>query len=412
MQSEYDVEAIRRDFPIFGRPLEHGGRLVYLDSGASAQKPRVVIDAERDCYESWYANAYRGVYQFGARVSEELERTRKAVQELIGAAEPEEVVFTSGTTMSINLVAQAWGRKFLHAGHEILVTEMEHHANLVPWQRLAHETGATLRFIPLTSDWRLDLDRLDDVLTDRTRIVAIAEMSNVLGTIHPVKELARRAHEVGAVISVDAAQTVPHHVVDVVRSEIDFLAFSGHKLYGPSGVGVLYGRRELLEGMDPFLCGGHMIERVYRDHATWADIPAKFEAGTLPIVQAIALRSAIEYVRGIGFSRIAAHERRLLEHTHRRLAEIPGLVIYGPAVEHKGSIVSFTVEKVAAEDLAVLLDLKGVFVRHGHHCTMPLHDLLGVPATVRASFGLYNTLEDVDALVEGIHYARRKLRLE
>jgi cysteine desulfurase/selenocysteine lyase len=352
------------------------------------------------------------VYQFGDRVSQALEASRETVRALLNAAAVEEIIFTSGTTMSINLVANAWGRKFLKAGDEVLVTEMEHHANLVPWQQIVREKGGRLRYIPITSDGRLDLDRIDDVLTDRTRLLAVTGMSNVLGTINPIGELVRRAKQVGALVLVDAAQSVPHGTLDVRDPAVDFLAFSGHKLYGPTGIGILYGRRELLEAMDPFLCGGHMIERVEREQSTWAELPAKFEAGTIPIAEAIALKAAIEYVQQLDFSAIASHEHALTQYAHERLSEIPGLRIYGPAVEHKGSIVSFTIDRVAAEDLAVLLDLKGVFVRHGHHCTMPLHAVLGVPATVRASFGLYNTPADVDALVDAIHFARKKLRLE
>ena len=409
--SVFDVQTLRRDFPILGRELSGGRPLVYLDSAASAQKPRAVIEKEREVYENYYANAYRGVYDFGARIDEELEASRAKIQRFLGAAEPQEIIFTAGTTMSINLVAGAWGRPFLKPGDELLLTEMEHHANLVPWQQIARETGATLRFIPLTSDGRLDLDRLDEVLTERTRLVAVTAMSNVLGTINPIDELARRAHERGALILVDAAQSVPHHPTNVAASAIDFLAFSGHKLFGPTGVGVLYGRRDLLEAMDPFLCGGHMIAEVFRDHSTWAELPAKFEAGTLPITQAIALGTAVDYVEQIGFDAMAAHERALTTAAHQRLAEIPGMQIHGPAIEQKGAIVSFSIEKVHPEDLAQLLDRKGVFVRHGHHCAMPLHEHLGVPATTRASFALYNTLSEIDMLVEGIHFARKKLRL-
>ncbi|MEX1096670.1 MAG: SufS family cysteine desulfurase, partial [Planctomycetales bacterium] len=397
--------------PILGKPLPKGRALVYLDNAASAQKPRAVIDQIRDVYENYYANAYRGVYRFGARIDEELERCREKIRRFIGAADVSEIVFTSGTTMSINLVAQAWGRKFLKAGDEILLNEMEHHANLVPWQRLAAEKGAGLRFIPLTDDGRLDLDRLDEVLRGKTKLVAVTGMSNVLGTINPIEELAARAHEHGAVVLVDGAQSVPHMPVNVRMPEVDFLAFSGHKLFGPSGIGVLYGKRELLDAMDPFLSGGHMIAEVYREHSTWAEPPAKFEAGTIPIVPAIALGTAIDYIEELGFPAIQSHEHELLLAAHERLSEIPGLRIHGPAVEHKGSIVSFSIEHVAPEDLAQLLDHRGIFVRHGHHCTMPLHARLGVSATVRASFAFYNTLAEVDALADGIQAARAKLRL-
>jgi cysteine desulfurase/selenocysteine lyase len=469
--SRLDVAGVRRDFPILHKPLPKGMLPVYLDSAASAQKPRQVIEKERECLESYYANAYRGVYRFGARVSDELDATRRKVQEFLGAAAPEEIIFTSGCTMSINLVANAWGRKFLQAGDEILLNEMEHHANLVPWQRIAAERGAVLRFVPLTPDGQLDLQQLDDVLTERTKLVAVTGMSNVLGTVPPVDVLAAKAHERGALILVDAAQSVPHLPTDVQyysplcclkgtapRTEewetrrrgegerefspplssspafaidpyaefgvnrpstrtagagayVDFLAFSGHKLFGPTGVGILYARRELLEAMDPFLGGGHMISRVYKDRSEYAEPPARFEAGTLPIVQAIALGTAVDYVTGLGFGAIHEHEQRLLRDAHEKLLAIPGLTIYGPGVEHKGAIVSFGIEKAHPEDLANLLDVKGVFVRHGHHCTMPLHDLLGVPATVRASFSIYNTEAEIDALAEALQFARKRLRL-
>jgi cysteine desulfurase/selenocysteine lyase len=410
-QTTFDVEAVRADFPILGKPLSKGRRLTFLDSAASAQKPSVVIDKEREVYENYFANAYRGVYQFGARIDEELEACRETVRELLNAARADEIIFTAGTTMSINLVANGWGRKFLKAGDEILLNEMEHHANIVPWQHIAQATGAKIQYLPLTADGRLNLDVLDDYLTERTKLVAVTGMSNVLGTINPLGEITARAKAVGARVFVDAAQSVPHAPVNVQDPAVDFLAFSGHKIFGPTGVGILYGRRELLEEMDPFLCGGHMISRVFKDHSDYADPPMKFEAGTLPIAQAIALRPAIEYVTNLGFDAIHAHERDLLEYATTRLLEIPGLTIYGPATAHKGSICSFSIDQVHPEDLANLLDRKGVFVRHGHHCTMPLHDLLKVPATTRASFAMYNNREDVDALIEGIQFARKRLRL-
>lgn len=408
----FDVEAIRQDFPALLKPLPKGMPVVYLDNAASAQKPRCVIDKQTKVCENYYANAHRGTYQFGAKIDEELEASRESVRALIGAAEVEEIIFTSGTTMSINLVANAWGRRFLQAGDEILLNDMEHHANLVPWQQIAAEKEATLKFIPLTADGRLDLSRLDDVLTDRTRLVAVTGMSNVLGTINPLDAIVSKAKEHDALVLVDGAQSVSHAAVDVRQPQIDFLAFSGHKLYGPNGVGVLYGRRELLESMDPFLCGGHMVDRVYREHATWADLPAKFEAGTLPIVEAIALGTAIEYVTGIGLGAIHEHEKNLLRYAHARLAEVPGITIYGPPQDHKGAIISFTVKGLHPEDLATQLDRRGVFARHGHHCTMPLHDHLGVSATTRASFGLYNTEAEIDALFDAIQIARERFRLQ
>ncbi|MCA9211066.1 MAG: SufS family cysteine desulfurase, partial [Planctomycetales bacterium] len=370
-----------------------------------------VIDKEREVYENYYANAYRGVYRFGALVDEQLERSRATIARFVNASRPEEIIFTAGTTASINAVAQAWGRANLRAGDEVLLNEMEHHANFVPWQQIAAETGASLRFIPLTEDGRLELERLDELLTPRTKMLTVTGMSNVLGTINPIETLAQRAHAVGALIFVDGAQSVPHMATDVRSLDIDFLAFSGHKLYGPSGVGVLYGKHALLEAMPPFQFGGHMIDRVFTDHSTWAAPPAKFEAGTLPIAQAIALGTAVDYVTQVGIEAMHEHENQVLRYAIARLNDVPGLRIAGPAAEHRGAIISFTIDGLAPEDLAQLLDRRGVFVRHGHHCTMPLHDRLGVRATVRASFGMYNTLSDVDALFDAIQFARQKLRV-
>jgi cysteine desulfurase/selenocysteine lyase len=287
---------------------------------------------------------------------------------------------------------------------------MEHHANFVPWQQLAIQCDARLRFIPMTADRRLDLNRLDEVLTKRTKIVAVTAMSNVLGTINPIAELASRAHALGAIIVVDGAQSVPHTATQVVTDDVDFLAFSGHKVYGPTGVGILYGKAERLDEMDAILFGGHMIDRVYKDHSTWAAPPARFEAGTLPIVQAIALGAAIEWIEQTGIAAIHQHEQRLLVQVTKNLSDIPGMTIYGPGVEHKGAIVSFRNQQMHPEDLAAMLDHKGVQTRHGHHCTMPLHDLLGVSATTRASFAAYNSTEDVDSLIAAVRFAREKLR--
>lgn len=407
-----DIAAVRRDFPILGRPLPNGLPLVYLDNAATAQKPRAVIDKLTECYEQYTANVHRGVHTLGERVTAELEGAREKVRALLGAAEAEEIIFTSGTTMSINVVANAWGRKFLQPGDELLLNEMEHHANLVPWQQIAHERGATLRFIPLTHDGRLDLSALDDVLTDRTRLVAVSAMSNVLGTINPIREIADKTHARGALVLVDAAQSAPHGLIDVNDPAVDFLAFSGHKLYGPTGVGVLYGRRRLLEAMDPFLCGGNMIRRVRKASSDFAELPAKFEAGTIPIAQAIGLGAAIDYVQSLGFDAIGAYEHQLTSLAYERLGAIEGLHIVGPAVEHRGSIIGFTVDGVHPHDLSELIDRKGVAVRAGHHCTMPLHDLLGLTATTRASFAFYNTPAEIDALCDAIHYARKVFRRE
>ncbi|MFQ5730878.1 MAG: aminotransferase class V-fold PLP-dependent enzyme [Planctomycetaceae bacterium] len=406
------VERIRAQFPILGKPLPGGTPLVYLDNAASAQKPQCVIDKEIEVYTTYYANAYRGDYRFGVRIDEELEGAREKIRAFIGAESTDEVLFTSGSTMSINLVSNAWGRKFLSPGDEVLVTEMEHHGNLVPWQQIVHERGAKLRYLPITDDYRVDLSRLDEFLNERTKMVAITGMSNVLGTIPPIAEIAEAAHRVGALVLVDGAQSVPRLPTDVRDPAIDFLAFSGHKMYGPSGVGVLYGRRDLLEAMDPFLCGGHMISRVTWEKTDWAPLPAKYEAGTLNIAQAIALGAAVDWINETGLKAIRDHEDRLLEYALSVLPGVPGLKIYGPTAEHKGAIVSFTVDGAHPQDLANFLDRKGVAVRYGHHCTMPLHERLGVSATVRASFAPYNTQSEIDTLVDALHFARKRLRLD
>jgi len=407
----FDVSAIRDQFPVFNQTLPKGHPVTFLDSAASAQKPQRVIDVESAVQETHYANAYRGVYRFGAQIDEELEATREALRELINAPSTEQISFSSGTTMSINSVAFGWGKKHLKAGDEILLNLMEHHANFVPWQQVAQETGAVIRFIPLTDDCRLDLSRLDEVLSEKTKLVAVTGMSNVLGTVNPIREITSKAHAVGAVVLVDGAQSVPHAPVDVQADDIDFLVFSGHKLYGPTGIGVTFGKRELLDEMDPILFGGHMIHQVRVEGSDWAALPAKFEAGTIPIVQAIALGEAVRFVQEVTFEAMHAHEADLTNYAHQQLELIPGMNILGPAPNEKGAIVSFTLDGAHPEDLAQLLDRKGVFVRHGHHCTMPLHNHLGIPASVRVSFGVYNTREDVDRFMEAMEFARGRLRL-
>jgi cysteine desulfurase/selenocysteine lyase len=408
----FPIDRVRSDFPALHQRLMDDRPLVYLDTAATAQKPRAVLNKFAEAWNSYNANVHRGIHQLGDRMTTELETAREKVQRFLNAASPDEIIFTSGTTMSLNLVAYGWARKFLRPGDEVLLNEMEHHANFVPWQQAAMATGAVLKFIPLTNDGRLDLSALDQWLTRRTKLVAVTAMSNVLGTINPVRELAARAHAVGATIVVDGAQSVPHQATDVQADGIDFLAFSAHKLYGPTGLGVLYGRRDLLEAMDPFLTGGHMIREVFRDRSTWADPPAKFEAGTCPFLEAVALGAAIDYVTDLGFPTLQPYEHDLLRHAQQRLAEVPGLTIYGPSPEHKGAIVSFTLDGVHPHDLADLLDRQGVAVRAGHHCTMPLHDLLQVTATTRASFAFYNTVEEIDALIDAIHAARKVFRLK
>jgi cysteine desulfurase/selenocysteine lyase len=406
----FDVSAIRRDFPILNRPLPNGQTLVYLDSGASAQKPQSVIDKMTEIYSTCYSNTHRGIHTLGDLVTTEVENARENIRDFIGAKAVEEVIFTQGTTASINTVAYGWARKFLKPGDEVLLNVMEHHANFVPWQQAALATGAKLRFIPLTQDGRLDLERLDEVLTERTKLLAVTGMSNVLGTINPIKLLADRAHAKGALIFVDGAQSVPHGPVNVTELDIDFLAFSGHKLYGPSGIGVLWGKRRLLESMDPFLFGGNMIREVFLETSTWGDLPAKFEAGTMPIAEAVGLGTAIDYVRSLDPQAVHTHEMALTAKAFDRLHAIPGVTIYGPGLEHRGSIVSFTVDGVHPHDLADLFNNRGVAIRAGHHCTMPLHEHLNQPATARASFTFYNTLDEVDALADAILYAKKVFR--
>ena len=397
-----EIEDIALEFPILQQTLPNGKRPVFLDSGASAQKPRSVIEKLTEVQTCYYANAFRGKYYFGQRIDDGIESTRSKVASLLNAERTDEIVFTSGTTMSINLVAQAWGRKYLKPGDEVVITELEHHANFVPWQVIAEERDATLKIIPVTPDGLLDPAAIEELITNRTAIVAVASMSNVLGTICPVAEIIERAHAHGAIVFVDAAQSIPHARTDVVKLDIDFLAFSGHKLYGPSGVGVLYGKHKLLQEMDPFLYGGHMIQTVGQENSTFAEPPAKFEAGTPPIVPVIGLGTAIDFVASIGYEAIHKHEQELLVAAHERLGKIPGLTIHGPDVSQKGAIVSFSIDGVSTEDLAMRLDDHGVFTRHGHHCAMVLHERLGVAATTRASFGLYNTQEDVESLAQAI----------
>lgn len=408
----FDAAAVRREFPIFDRKLPGGRDLHFLDSGASTQKPRVVLDKEREVAEQYYANAYRGVYRFGARVDEELESSRTEIQKFIGAQRSNEVAFVGGATLGLNIIAFGWGRKHLSPGDEIVFGRLEHHANFVPWQQVAKERGASCIDLPLTDDGQVDMQAAGHAISSKTKVVAITGMSNVFGTMPDISELSRLAHAVGAILVVDGSQSVPHRPTNVVEEGVDFLVFSGHKLYGPTGIGVLYGRADLLAETDPIIFGGHMIDRVTDAESTWAVAPAKFEAGTLPITQAIGLGEAVRFVQRIGLDRIAEHEHSLLVAAHERLEAIPGINILGPSIDSgKGSIVSFTVDGAAADDVARLFDRQGVYVRHGHHCTMPLHDSLGVAATIRASFAMYNLMDDVTALGEAIEYAQKRLRL-
>ncbi len=396
-------ESLRSDFPIITNDLVAGRPLVFLDNAASTQRPRQVIELITRVYEHDYANVHRGIHTLSERSTELYEQAREKIAVFLGAAHAREIIFTQGTTGSINLVARSWGETNLRPGDEILTTVMEHHSNLVPWQQVATKTGAILRHVPLTDDGRLDMSAFQKLLSERTKLVAVASVSNTLGTINPVAEIITQAHAVGALVLVDAAQSVPHLATDVVKLDADFLAFSGHKMLGPSGVGVLYGKEQLLDAMPPFLGGGSMINEVRLDGFTPAELPAKFEAGTPPIVPAIAMSAAVDYLQSVGLAAIHRHEMALTQLAYDALSQIEGLRILGPAPEHRAGLISFAFERIHAHEFAqVLNDQFGVAVRAGHHCTQPLHKLLGISASTRASFYLYNRPEEIDRLVEGI----------
>jgi cysteine desulfurase/selenocysteine lyase len=404
----FDPETIRADFPPLSREVRPGVPLTYLDSAATALKPRVVLDALAAYNGEYPANVHRGLHALSERATEAFEGAREGVARFLNAPESEEVVFTRGTTESINLVALAWGRANLKPGDEILLSAQEHHSNLVPWQLAAKATGATLVFADVRDDGTLDVDSARRLLkSGRVKMLPVTGMSNVTGAIPPVAELARLAHEHGSLILVDAAQSLPHGPADVRALDVDFLAFSGHKLCGPTGVGVLWGKRPLLEAMPPLFGGGSMVLRVGLTDADWNDVPWKFEAGTPPIAEAIALGAALDYLAPLDWPAIRRHERALAERAHARLRELPGIRIVGPEPARKGGIVSFTSEGVHPHDLAQLADREGVAIRAGHHCAMPLHERLGLTATARASFLLYNTPEDADRLAHAIASAQR-----
>ena len=400
-QRSLDVERIRQDFPILGRTV--GDKpLIYLDSAATSQKPRQVIDAESDFYANHNANAHRGIYMLAEEATEMYEGSRAKLARFIGAPDPATVVFTRGTTESTNLVAYAWARRSLKQGDEILLTDMEHHSNIVPWQLAVRDTGATLRYVPLTDDGLLDLSELGSLLTERTRLFAVTGMSNSLGTLPPMRQLVDAAHAVGALVLVDGAQMVPHVPVDVSELGCDFLTISGHKMLGPTASGGLYGRLELLEEMDPFLAGGHMIEEVFHDRATWNAVPYKFEAGTMNIAQEVALGTAIDYLESLGMDAVRAHEEEITSYAIDRLLEA-GATVYGPKdTSIRGGAVSFWYKDVHPHDLATILNEEGVAIRAGHHCNQLVMRRFGVPATARASFYVYNTNREVDALIEAL----------
>jgi len=402
-----DLAHCRADFPILQREVHPGVPLVYLDSTATAQKPAAVIEA-MDRYYRWSnANVHRGIHTLAEEATALYEDARDRVRKFINARSRKEVIFTRNATEALNLVALTWGRRTIRSNDLIVLTEMEHHSNLVPWQMLAAETGARLEFIPGTDDGELDLAQAGRLLAQGPKLVSLTHMSNVLGTINPVRDLARQAHAAGAVVVVDGAQSVPHFAVDVQDLGADFLAFSSHKMCGPTGLGVLWGRQSLLEEMPPLFGGGDMIKRVYLREFKVNDLPYKFEAGTPAIAEAVGLGAAVDYLESVGMDAVAAHEREIIAYALERLEEVPGVKVYGPPAEKKGGVAAFSLAGVHPHDIAQVLDRDGVAVRAGHHCAMPLHDRFNLPATARASFYLYNTTADVDRLVAGLYKVKQ-----
>lgn len=397
----------RADFPILAREVRPGVPVVYLDSAATSQKPLAVLDAMDRYYRQSNANVHRGIHTLAEEATALYEGARERVRDFIHARTVKEVIFARNATEAINLVAYSWGRANLKAGDIVVYTEMEHHSNLVPWQILAAETGAVIRVIPVTDDGELDLESFDEILKEGPKLVCVTHMSNVLGTINPITEMAAKAHAAGALLLVDAAQSVPHLPVDVQALGADFLAFSAHKMCGPTGIGVLWARQALLEDMPPFMGGGDMIRRVYLHAYQANDLPYKFEAGTPAIAEAVGLGAAVDYLTEVGLAAIHAHEQALICYALERLEEVPGVKVYGPAAERRGGVAAFTFEGVHPHDVAQVLDRDGIAVRAGHHCAMPLHDRFGLPATSRASFYLYNVPEEVDRLVEGLYKVKK-----
>jgi len=403
----FDAEVVRADFPILSQTV-HGKPVVYLDTGASAQKPRQVLDAMERVHTQYFANVHRGTYVFSAESTRQYEAARETIRGFINAASEREVVFTANATDSINLVAYTWGRTNIGPNDAILITELEHHANIVPWQMLRDAVGCEIRVAPITEDGALDMVAFDRLLDDTVKLVAVSHCSNVLGSIQPVAEITARAHAVGARVLIDGSQAVVHGPVDVQAIDCDFYAFTGHKLYGPTGIGVLYGKLDLLEAMPPWKGGGDMIESVSFEKTVYAAPPARFEAGTPPIVEAIGLAAAIDYMQSLGMDAIAAHEADLLRYATQRLASVEGLTIHGTATP-KAAVISFSMAGIHPQDLSMLLDRAGLCLRAGHHCAQPLMGTLGVTGTTRASFGLYNTRADVDVLVSALERAREIL---
>jgi cysteine desulfurase/selenocysteine lyase len=405
--TKLDAHTLRRDFPIFEQEI-HGKPLAFLDSAASSQKPRQMLDAMTSFYETSYANVHRGVYELAERATAALEHSREQVRAFLNAPEAREVIFVRNATEGINLVAYAWGLSNLGPGDLVVVTELEHHSNFVPWQFIAGKTGAKLAMISLDDQGELDLSDLDAIAGGgNVKVVATNLVSNSLGTINPIAKLVTWAHGQGAIFVCDGAQAAPHTRVDVQALGVDFLAISGHKMCGPSGVGALWGRAELLQAMDPFMTGGHMISSVRLDRTTWGELPHKFEAGTAPMAEAVGLGAAIDYLEAVGLDAIEAYEHELAAYALGRLAEVPGITLYGPPADRRAGIVSFNLEGIHPHDVAQILDLQGVAIRAGHHCCQPLMHRLGVAATNRASFYLYTIPEEIDQLVDGLHTVRK-----
>jgi cysteine desulfurase / selenocysteine lyase len=402
-----DARAIRADFPIFEQ-LIHGKPLAFLDSAASSQKPRQMMEAMTDFYSTSYANVHRGVYVLAERATAALENAREKVRALVNAPDVREIIFVRNATEAINLVAYSWGMSNLGPGDVVVVSELEHHSNFVPWQFIAGRTGARLVMIPLTEEGELDLSALDGIAAQgQIKVVATNHVSNSLGTINPVEKLVAWAHAQGAIFVCDAAQSAPHVPLDVQALGADFVAISGHKMCGPSGIGALWGRGALLQAMEPFLTGGHMISSVRLDRTTWGELPHKFEAGTAPMAEAVGFGAAIDYLNAVGFEAIEAHEHELAAYALGRLAEVPGITLYGPPAERRAGIVSFNIEGIHPHDVAQILDMQGVAIRAGHHCCQPLMQKLGVAATNRASFYLYTLQEEIDQLADGLHTVRK-----
>ena len=396
-----DVNKIRQDFPILAEQV-NGKDLIYLDTSATSQSPRQVIDAMNDYYETYNSNVHRGVHTLGTKATDADEKARMKVRSFINAQRFEEIIYTRGTTAAINLVARSFGDMVVEDGDEIVVTEMEHHANIVPWQQLAKRKNAKLVFIPMEEDGTITLDSVKSVMSDKTKIVAITHVSNVLGTINDIKEIAKITHEHGAYIAVDGAQAVPHMAVDVQDLDVDFYSFSGHKMLGPTGIGILYGKADLLDKMEPIEYGGDMIDYVYKTDATWTDLPVKFEAGTPMIAEAVGLHAAIDYLEELGLDNIHDYEQTLVGYAYDKMSEIEGIEIYGPDKDNRAGLITFNLTGVHPHDLATALDSEGIAVRAGHHCAQPLMKWCNAHSTARASFYLYNTKEEIDQFIESL----------